>query len=91
MWLHLVQELGTAIDRYLLGAPSMVKTELFEPAHIFDLAVAKCLQLSVLAAGATVSLVRLQRLDSLTSFLQNLKSALHPCLLHRLQSRGATH
>ena len=44
MWLHLVQVLDIAIYSYLFGT-SMIKTDLFESAHIFDLTFSKCLHL----------------------------------------------
>ena len=88
MWLHLVKILGSTIDRYLFGT-SMVKTDLFKSAHIFYLTVSKCLHILIKVTSAPSSLGRIHWLD--TSFLQNLKSTLHPCFLHRLKSRGATH
>ena len=87
MWLHLVQILVTAINRYLFRAAPMVKTELFKSAHIFNITFSKCLHLMFnvvvgVSLSSASSLAGFQRLN--TAFLENLEGTLHPCLLHWL-------
>ena len=58
MWLHLVQVLESAVDRYLLGT-SVIETDLLESAHIFHVTLSECLHLRFKVACAPSSLARI--------------------------------